>query len=499
MSKQRTKWAVKFANLDHGGDATIEGEFWAPGDPGQRIPGRLVYRARKICKLILMGAFGEEKGRYLEHSEAATFGILLGVTIANEPLTLIGCVRSSIFQGLAATSSEVLVDTVVVGVHLPQERSATFMHAESTWRLINDWFEHSQFKLTPIGHAQAIVRDQREEDVLFSNRVEVIGATIKSRIRIRGGGKGRFGRVSLAHTMTLRIEPDGVASLQWYERQMRRLGNLLTLFVGIPVENLWLDLRDAGEEGHFESYRVLKPRWASRKRRSLVLNAPFAFPIVKERLCAAFEAWFKLCQDCEDVLDVFFYVAEDERFASHLQFLSMIQAIEGLLRAVDHRTLMDPDAFQRVREALTKSIPENTPARMRDALKARLKFANEPSLRRRLLDAVNAMEPVSREYALGGASNEDFVAAVVDGRNYLTHYDPQARELRLDNPSLAVWTSRMKTLLAIMLLRHLGFDEPFIVRQLKDSMSWAPIRSARLFREIEPEGEEEPGGEIAGS
>jgi hypothetical protein len=386
MSKQRATRPDRLANLKHRDVATVDGEFWSPADPENRIRGTLVYRARKICKLALMGAFGEMQGKYLEHNEAATFDILLGVTIANEPVTLVGCVRSSIFQGLAGTSSEVLVDTVVVGVHLPQERSATFMHAESTWRLINDWFEHFQFKLTGVGHAESIVRDQPEEHVLFSHRVETIAATIKSRLRIHGGGKGRFGRVSLAHTMTLRIEPDGVASLQWYERQMRRLGNLLTLFVGVPVENLWLELRDAGEEGHLDSYRVLKPRWVSRKRRELVLNAPFAFPVVKERLSAVLEAWFRLCQDCEDVLDVFFYVAEDERFATHLQFLSMIQAIEGLLRAIDHGTLMQADAFERLRNTLVKSIPDDTPSRMRDALKARLKYANEPSLRRRLLE-----------------------------------------------------------------------------------------------------------------
>jgi hypothetical protein len=110
------------------------------------------------------------------------------------------------------------------------------------------------------------------------------------------------------------------------------------------------------------------------------------------------------------------------------------------------------------------------------------------------LDAVKAMKPESVEYALGGASNEAFVAAVVDGRNYLTHYDPHGRAMRLDNPSLTVWTSRMKTLLVIMILRHLGFDEHFIVRQLKDSISWSPIRGARLFRELEPEGAEAAEG-----
>lgn len=485
MKKTKGVGPTRLEHLGHEARAAVDGRFWIPDRPEKRIRGRLKYRTGNTCKLELQGAFGEVEGQALDFEQASAFDVLLGETMAGEKVTLVGCVQSDSFQSDNGVTSGFMVDSLIVGAHLETERGAAFMHAETTWDLLNEWFQHRQFKLAPGASGESIVQDQPEHQVLFSHRVESLNATIRSGMRISGGSEGRFGRLSLGHTMTLRIEPTGVASLQWFERQIRRLGNLLTLLLGVPAANSWIELRDAGDEGFLECYRFLKPLWAATTHETLLLRAPFSYPVVKECFGAVLEAWFSLCERCQDVIDAFFFSIASDRSPDHLRFLSTVHAIEGFLRVTDARVLMDPGQFEELRETLIGSIPSSTPERMRTALSARLRFANEPSLRRRLLDSLNDTPPAVLEYALSGASKPEFVAAVVDGRNYLAHYDPAARAQKLDGPGLAVWTSRMQTLFAIMLLHHVGFDWADAVRRLKSQMAWSPIRGAHLFREPE--------------
>jgi hypothetical protein len=105
------------------------------------------------------------------------------------------------------------------------------------------------------------------------------------------------------------------------------------------------------------------------------------------------------------------------------------------------------------------------------------------SLRRRITNALEELEPKTREFLLGPWASDTtrFVGHIVDGRNYLTHYptESKARRKRLRGPELSMATSRVRALTVQLLFKSLGFDEHEVVKRLTESESrFQPAREA---------------------
>lgn len=106
------------------------------------------------------------------------------------------------------------------------------------------------------------------------------------------------------------------------------------------------------------------------------------------------------------------------------------------------------------------AIPAGTPAPLRDALKSRIKYGNEFSLRKRLNEIFAGIGP--QNTALIAPNSATFISDVVDTRNYLTHYSDDLKEQTLEGADLFNANLRLKILLTILLLRELGIDEGLI-------------------------------------
>jgi hypothetical protein len=142
---------------------------------------------------------------------------------------------------------------------------------------------------------------------------------------------------------------------------------------------------------------------------------------------------------------------------SESRFLNAVQAVEAL-----HRRELQGEPDQADLDARAAAIA-NCPPAYQKWLKDKLRYAHEPTLRRRLgevLDFVGlGLEPLI-------GNRKRFIARVVDARNALTHWDEGTeRSAGADLYRLAV---ALNFILDAALLRLLlGFDE----EQIKTTLS----------------------------
>ena len=118
---------------------------------------------------------------------------------------------------------------------------------------------------------------------------------------------------------------------------------------------------------------------------------------------------------------------------------------------------MPPEEF----DSILASVLESTPKERREWLKARLRYANELSLRQRIRELISPFG------ALFGAENarESFVSAIVNTRNYFTHYDYSIRNEAVTDPiELLDLYSKLEGLLQLHLLELVGFEHEHITR-----------------------------------
>ena len=120
---------------------------------------------------------------------------------------------------------------------------------------------------------------------------------------------------------------------------------------------------------------------------------------------------------------------------------------------------MPEEEFGEILDSVLSACPGNR----QEWLKGRLRYANEPSLRRRLRAMI---EPFERFFGDARQQNT-FIAKVTVTRNYLTHYDPNLESQAAKGRNLWELTAGLEALFQLHLLRSIGFDAKRIDQSLQ--------------------------------
>jgi hypothetical protein len=127
---------------------------------------------------------------------------------------------------------------------------------------------------------------------------------------------------------------------------------------------------------------------------------------------------------------------------------------------------MLPEEFTALKDQLLESCPSDK----REWLKTRIAYGNELSLRQRLVEMIEPFQ------ALYGARQEvaAFIAAVVDTRNYLTHYDPRPSNRLITGIDLWRLCMKLEVLFQLHFLRLIGLSNQSItaIVDAVESIKW---------------------------
>jgi Apea-like HEPN len=158
--------------------------------------------------------------------------------------------------------------------------------------------------------------------------------------------------------------------------------------------------------------------------------------------------WFELAEQLGPVLDLRFAPSYASFIYGESRLLNAAQAIEVL-----HRRVLVGEPDQADLDARAASIA-SCPPEYREWLEAKLRYAHEPTLRRRLREVLDFVGPGITP--LTGQRGR-FINRIVDMRNALTHWDEVPNAPR--GADLHQLAAALNFVVDAALLRLLGFDQ----------------------------------------
>lgn len=188
--------------------------------------------------------------------------------------------------------------------------------------------------------------------------------------------------------------------------------------------------------------------------------------------------WFEKFEKLERVLQMYNWAISRKLFLDE-QFMIYARAAEVYHRQIHDEPYIDDSDYESIceglKETLTSLMPTCKNERYRSleqAIHSSLKYANRPSLRRRLKDTGDRYlvysERLFEDY-------NRFVDDVVNTRNYLTHFDENDKKrAKLEFRDLYSMRERLRVILEIGLLSELGLNESQIQHIIRGSAVSGP-------------------------
>ena len=442
-----------------------DGEWWLPGDGApEKVFGRVSFDPAGGVRLKTLRPFPEE-GR---HGVGRGFRppLILGFWGHGTPVTLYRTTRVGTVRPPGSNfGSEFYARYAVDGHHFYAEEDAAFFSLRAGFTDLEEWAKHHPFAGT------IPVSGNRRTGYVEMKPVEVEVGSLLAKLTVRSDMKSwalvPMKTLRWEHRVVFEIAPEEEKPPRWYRDVLGGLQDLLTLLVGRPVypSAAEAQVRRGGSrradlffDGGSRQPGAALPS-ARLSRGSDVL---LPLPQIRHDLPRALESWFAKRELLSPVYDLFFGVLFGPDVGPEYQFLSLAQALETYHRRTrpESRYLEEAEYGRRYEE-IVEALPGDLPRPLKSKLKDVLKYGNEWSLRKRVTDLLDGL-PSGVVEDEGG----DFVEAVVNTRNYLTHYTEELRERALQGTVLSEALDELRRVVAFLLFQELGLDEQKVVAAL---------------------------------
>ncbi|AXW24571.1 hypothetical protein CJO86_13890 [Ralstonia solanacearum] len=258
----------------------------------------------------------------------------------------------------------------------------------------------------------------------------------------------------------VRICPDEPQTLEWLLDELSKTTTLLSLLAGAPMLPDLVTAKIAGGR----PVHVLIGPWA--RQHHIFTSHHHVFMLrtaMGTSLADALARWYDIVDKIELPARLALSILNSADLWTHMEFLSLMQALEGLHRALMPGLYVPADEYSKIAGTLNSAIPLTVQSDHRDSLKGRIKYGNEYSLRKRLKALIDPLPISIRKLVLGGPS---LPGRWVDTRNYYTHWDETARSSALNEVDMHRAGVRMKLLLRVLYLQLVGVPEPSLLTAL---------------------------------
>lgn len=254
------------------------------------------------------------------------------------------------------------------------------------------------------------------------------------------------------------IRPESPRTLEWFLEQQDKLATLLAFMAGVPMP---IDAIEASVEQSATSVAVLV---SMRQGTPCEFKNLHDFFIPRGALGSAFpsivDLWFREVESVLTPSKLALGVISTKNLWLHVEFLSLIQALEGFHRGRFPGSYMGESEYESVRATIASAIPPSVSADHRDALRSRIRYGNQISLSKRLNELRDCIGvPLAR---LIIASDGKVPRSWIDTRNYLSHWDEELRPNSLDGQEMYNANVRMEHLLRVLYLLMAGVSSEAI-------------------------------------
>lgn len=452
----------------------LSGEWYLPESPDLQIAGRLKYTPDRT-ELQLRSAFLPLKAN-LSNPLWTRYPIVHGVAEQGELISIFHAQRTELnVIGGGRQTERVISDCIMIGAHVSGENC---FH-EMRFRIpgLPVWLARvnvlQELKSKDESHSVSSLSFNIECKQAELIAVPAIDATLEWGIEYRPGIKV-YTSFSILIEAWVKIIPRSCRSLDWFFEQQRKVEAMLTFLAGTPMST---DCILASVEESAQQVNVLV---MTRNLRPCQFENLHDFFMPRNAMGKSLEnvvtTWFEKVSEVLTPSQLAISVLSSTDLWLHVEFLSLMQALEGYHRSYHSGFYMEEDQYQVVRKSLTEAIPQTVHSDHRKALLSKIKYGNQVSLHKRLDELVASITKPLMEKILGGTTKVP--RSWIDTRNYHTHWDEDLRSNVLEGQDMYDANVRLQHLLRVIYLRLMGIPDDAILK----SLSGTSIQSQQLIQ-----------------
>jgi ApeA N-terminal domain 1 len=433
----------------------LSGEWFLPDNENDKKIGGVLFWISDRARLELHDSFSSLKSGDIYVDIAKKYDEVHGITTDHQLITVLDavCFGSSFHFGSSTFSrpEKLISSCLIIGDHV---RSET-LYNEIRVRIpgLHLWIGRSGLstsfhsKTEQLPHFMNIVVTPLSEEIF---EIPNISASLGFEIEPNTSGD-LISEITVKTSAFLRIKPDTAR-------------NLLSFLAGSPMSTDQITAEAAISGKAVEIFVALRESNYCRHK------APYEFFIQRRNmgieLNVVFSKWFEIYENIAMPSQLALSVLCSNDLWSHVEFLTLMQALEGFHRATTNSMYTSEKDYESIRQTITNAIPQGVTSDHKDALKSRIKYGNEVSLRKRLDLLVECLPLPLRKLILNG--NGTVPRSWVITRNYYTHWDEASRPDILGGLEMHQAAVRMRLLLRVLYLNHVGIPDTVIAKSLQN-------------------------------
>jgi hypothetical protein len=438
---------------------SVTAHWFVPENPERKILGTLQYVPGRIS-LELVDTFAALQGA-VYGNESLDYPLLFGQTHAGEQFTLIRPERVGYTFALGPA-----------GFVQPDRFTARAMIAgtftdvdpvlpELSCRVpgLAEWLSRPTIYTTYDLEGKSI---SMRVAALDDEKVRVPSLSADLVFDVNSNVKPAPFAMSISTSGSLRFVPDTPQPLSWYLRNIVSVTAFLSLCAGIamPPDCITIPTQERQNRASLLLRGAIE-RYCDIKDYRLFFLARGAFT---EQFGSCLARWFEIYPQYEITNGLAMSILGSDHLWPHIEFMSLMQALEGFHRVGHDGLYMDESKYKAVADAIVAAIPTEVDKDHRTSLKSRVRYGNEIALGKRLTLLCAGLEKPLRTMLFG--DSEKLLRRWVDTRNYYTHWDVALRDQILDGQNLIYAIARLRSLLRVLYLNAMGVPQDIILQAL---------------------------------
>lgn len=447
-------------------DFEVTGVWWLPSETDNKVSGTLSFNRQGIA-LDLYQSFTPVRGTISPGDSIPEHPIVHGTTTKGEAVTLfdaqefLGSINMG--SGGVVESGHIRASLLVFGSHIPSHLQLTKVN----FRVPNlqVWLGKEIINLSS-------TFDGHDVEEWLYKLLPLPGETIHiSSINANLSwyyswtcthNDYRFIDVNVSAWVS--FDSEDAKPIDWFLEQRAVLLTMLSLLSGHAFAADAIQARD-NSGSVLDVLRVTPPV------EKVEHNYPRNFLLSCMEISKPFEEycneWFDIYTDIKRPASLARSVLASRSLWSHVEFLSLMQALEGFHRAFYEGNYMEETKYEGVKHTLTSAIPHNVGSDYKEALKSRIHYGNEISLRKRLNELADKLSDKLRAYIFG--ESKKMPNSWIDTRNYYTHWDDALLSNVLNIQSIVNVNLRMRCLLHVLYALKMGISSDDLEKALGGS------------------------------
>lgn len=454
-----------------------DGVWWLPETPKTQIPGKLIFDLNDGIYLELTGSFEAEEDTW--DDSQSRFRFIHGLTTIGGKWTLLESIRVNWNHSTPGLYHQRIRSQFALnGHHFSSVDEISFVSFAISFENLEEWVGKSPFNIK-------ILKDENRNhelkgyDINFvrPNPVEIPIKCKNGTLLIRSAfnsEQDRFKSLKVKNESFIVFRANEPKNLDWFLKLFFDIERLLILLMGQvthprKIEG-YLRNKDSGDKKRVIIFKTLYSDATTKTLFDFKMLLPLSE--IETDLPLILETWLTNAEHLRSTYDLFFASFYRPNVYLETKFLTLMRALESFHRSTKHGNYLPQEEYKEIYDHLVSSIPMELDKDFKQSLKAKFKYGNEYSLRKRIKELFSELSEDLIQFVT--EDKNAFLNQIVDWRNDLTHYDIETTQT-IDFQAVMITTQSLRTFVMILLLKSLKIDDDTIKQRLSKVNKWRSI------------------------